>query len=346
MNEARFWRRRDDGRLECLLCGHRCVLKEGASGRCAVRFARGGRMYTRSYGALCSAGADPIEKKPLYHFMPGTATFSMATMGCNFSCRFCQNHSLSQAPRLVPDCFERFRDTPPGAAAELFRRSGCPSLTFTYSEPTIFWEYAADIVKELASESPAVCLVTNGFMSEEALAEMVEVVDAVNVDRKAFSEETYRKVIGGALEPVLRNIRLFHEAGVWVEVTTLVVTGLNDSEEELRSIAEFIRSISPSIPWHVSAYHPAYLYDAPPTTPQKVRLARKTGLEAGLRYVYTGNIPDAEGSSTWCWSCGALLVERLGYQVRLVGLDGVRCRECGAVQDFILDGGGSRGGVR
>jgi len=326
--EAMLWAPLEGGKVACALCSHRCVIAKSKTGICAVRRNSGGRLETLVYGEVIAAHVDPIEKKPLYHFYPGSKAFSIATAGCNFRCSFCQNWQISQAPRR--------RDgglgAEPFAPEEIVRAAqaqGCRSISYTYTEPTIFFEYAYDTARLAKAAGLANNFVTNGYMTEKALTTIRPYLDAANVDLKAFRDETYRKVCGARLEPVLETIRLMRKLGVWVEVTTLVVPGLNDGDEELDAIARFIAGVDPDIPWHISRFHPDFEYtDTPPTPVKTLRKACEIGRRAGLRFLYVGNLP-GESEDTLCPTCGASLVRRRGFFVVENRLAGGACPSCG-----------------
>ncbi len=328
--EAMLWEPAGDGRAACRLCAHRCVVAPGGRGVCAVRENRAGRLETLVYGEAVAAHVDPIEKKPLYHFLPGSKALSVAAAGCNFRCGFCQNWQISQAPRRESGAIagEPF---PPEAVVRAALDGGCRSVSYTYTEPTVFFEYAHDTARLARAAGLLNNFVTNGYMTAEALETVAPVLDAANVDLKAFRDETYRKVCGARLAPVLETIRLMRKLGVWVEVTTLVVPGLNDGPDELASIAAFIASVDPDIPWHISRYHPDFEYDqAPPTPTATLRAAAAIGRREGLEHVYVGNVP-GEGEDTLCASCGAVLIRRRGFAVVANSLRGSACPECGTV---------------
>jgi pyruvate formate lyase activating enzyme len=330
IHEAMLWDPLENGAVACRLCAHRCVIKPGKLGVCAVRENRDGRLVTQVYGEVVAAHVDPIEKKPLYHVLPGSTALSIATPGCNFHCGFCQNWQISQAPRrreggLAGEPF------PPQAVVRAAADERCRSISYTYTEPTIFFEYAYDTAR-LAREAGLLnSFVTNGYMTPEALETVRPVLDAANVDLKAFRDETYKKVCGARLEPVLETIRGLRAAGVWVEVTTLVVPGLNDDPSELAAIARFIVSVDPDIPWHISRFHPDFEYtQAPPTPVATLRAAAETGRREGLRFIYVGNVP-GESEDTRCATCGTVLIRRRGFTVVADRLEGSRCPTCGNV---------------
>ena len=328
--EAMLWSPGESGKVECRLCAHRCAVAPGKLGVCAVRENRGGRLMTLVYGEVVAAHVDPIEKKPLYHFFPGSKALSVAAAGCNFRCGFCQNWQISQAPRRKGGGIagEPF---PPEAVVRAALDQGCRSISYTYTEPTIFFEYAFDTARLAREAGLANNFVTNGYMTAEALETIRPYLDGANVDLKAFEDETYKKVCGARLGPVLESIRRMSELGVWVEVTTLVVPGLNDSDGELTGIARFVASVDPAIPWHISRFHPDFDYtEAPPTPLATLRRAGEIGRAAGLRHVYIGNVP-GESEDTRCASCGAVLIRRRGFAVVANALEGSRCPACGTV---------------
>ncbi len=325
--EAMLYAKLDDGLVRCALCAHRCTIKEGRLGICGVRQNLGGVLYTLVYAEAIAVHVDPIEKKPIFNFLPGTRSFSIATVGCNFRCRFCQNADISQAPK------EGFsltaQEFPPDEVVSAAQRYGCDSIAYTYTEPTIFFEYAYDSAKLASREDIKNIFVTNGYMTLEALEEISPYLDAANVDLKSFDDAFYRRVCGARLQPVLETIEAMHERGVWVEVTTLLIPELNDSEDEVRKIAEFIAGVDLDIPWHISRFSPRYKMRDKPSTPiDSIHRAAEIGREVGLRYVYVGNVPGDLHENTLCPSCGAVVIGRIGYHTT-VSLDGNRCASCG-----------------
>lgn len=327
IKDAMLWAPLAGGKVACALCSHRCVIASKKTGICAVRQNREGKLVTIVYGEVIAAHVDPIEKKPLYHFYPGSQAFSIAAAGCNFRCSFCQNWEISQAPRREGGALRGQRLSPDDIVREA-KAQGCRSISYTYTEPTIFFEYAYDTARLAKEAGLANNFVTNGYMTEEALTTIRPYLDAANVDLKAFQDETYRKVCGARLEPVLDSIRLMKKLGIWIEVTTLVVPGMNDSPEELTAIARFIAGVDPDIPWHISRFHPDYEYtDAPPTPVKTLRAAYEVGRKAGLRYLYVGNI-QGESEDTLCPKCGQILVRRRGFLVAENKLAGNRCPFC------------------
>jgi len=335
-HEAMLWHAVEDGsgRVRCDLCAHRCLIAEGRRGICQVRENRGGRLYSLVYGELIAQAVDPIEKKPLFHFLPGSTAFSVATAGCNFSCTFCQNADISQG--IKDGLALRGRHTNPEEVVAAAARTGCASIAYTYTEPTVFFEFTYDTGRLAHEQGIANVYVSNGFMTPEMLDLVTtpdgpNLLDAANVDLKAFTDTFYRQQCGARLQPVLDSLVYMKERGVWLEVTTLIIPGLNDSDGELRQIAAFIRdSLSADTPWHVSRFHPTYkLLDRPPTPVATLLRAREIGLEAGLQYVYTGNIPGQGGEDTVCPQCGATVIRRTGFAVHANRARGGRCAECG-----------------
>ncbi len=327
IREAMLWQALEGGRVVCALCAHRCPVAPAASGVCGVRRNLDGKLFTLVYGDVVAAAVDPIEKKPLYHFLPGTKSFSIATIGCNFKCGFCQNWQISQASKR-DGASGTFELMPEDVVREALAR-GCRSVSYTYTEPTIFFEYAFDTARLARDKGLLNVFVTNGYMTAEALETIRPYLDAANVDLKAFNDETYKKVCKARLAPVLDTIRLMKASGVWVEVTTLVVPGLNDGEDELASIARFIASVDADIPWHVSRFHPDYRYDEAAATPvATLAKALEIGKREGLRYVYVGNVGGFD-EDTHCPSCGTVVIGREGFRVRKNALRGSNCPSCG-----------------
>jgi len=326
VREALLYEKLENKLVRCFLCAHHCRIAEDEFGFCGLRQNKGGVLYTHAYGKLIAANIDPIEKKPLYHFLPGSSSFSIATIGCNFRCGFCQNWQISQAnarERKLPG-----DDFSPAHIVEKAVLEGCKSISYTYTEPTVFFEYALDTARLARAQGLKNIFVTNGYMTAEALGMIKPYLDAANVDLKFFREESYKKVCAGALEPVLNTIRLMKEMGVWVEVTTLVVPGENDSQEELRDIAEFIASVDKNMPWHISRFHPDYKFSNKEATPEAVlKGARKLGLDAGLKYIYIGNVYGS-GDDTYCPDCKKLLIKREIFDVLEYNIKNSKCLFC------------------
>lgn len=329
MKEAMFYRQGKQDDLVCELCNNHCRIKSGRRGICGVRENQDGKLMSLVYGRLVAENSDPIEKKPLFHFLPGSRSHSISTVGCNFRCLHCQNYHISQYPHMHHGEITGERRTAEEvvAAAE---RNGCASISYTYVEPTIFYEFARDCAVLAHNRGMKNVFVSNGYMSPEVTRDMAPLLDGINIDIKAFTDDFYRKICKAHLQPVLDNVRLMHELGVWVEVTTLLIPGLNDSESELREIAGFIMDVDPAIPWHVTAFRPAYkLTDREATPVDTLRMARKTGMEEGLRFVYEGNIPGEGGENTVCPSCGKELISRWGFSIRGDNLQNGGCPQCG-----------------
>jgi len=328
-----FYKKLKENIVQCDLCSHHCKINKGKRGICGVRENIDGTLYSLVYGKVISWAVDPVEKKPLFHFYPGSEVYSIATVGCNFRCRNCQNYEISQMPKPnKPILGEELTSEEIVEAAKHYK---CSSIAYTYTEPTIFFEYAYDVAKLASKAGIKNIFVTNGYITEEALREIAPYLDATNIDLKSFSDEFYRKNCGARLEPVLEAIRFFKKLGIWIEVTTLVIPTLNDSEEEFKKIAEFIREVGDEIPWHVSQFYPAYeLLDLPRTPIKTLDRAREIGLETGLRYVYQGNVP-GRGENTYCYNCGELLIERYGYEITRYNLVNSRCPRCNAKIDGI-----------
>ncbi|WP_310600874.1 AmmeMemoRadiSam system radical SAM enzyme [Desulfobulbus sp.] len=330
MHEALFYRRLEGGQVACGLCAHRCRIDVGRRGLCGVRENRDGRLVSLVYGKLVARNIDPIEKKPMFHFLPGSRSYSIATVGCNFRCRHCQNDRIAQYPHAHDGAIPGTATTPGEVVVEALR-TGCASISYTYVEPTIFFEFAYDCARLARERGIGNVFVSNGYMTAEAIRYLAPILDGINIDLKAFADGFYRKICGARLAPVLESIRLFHELGVLVEVTTLIIPGLNDSEEELRAIACFLKSVSGDIPWHVTGFHPASLMlDRPPTPATTINKARAIGMEAGLRFVYSGNVAAAGGEDTHCRACGLTLIRRQGFRSQWAGLKEGRCSGCGA----------------
>jgi pyruvate formate lyase activating enzyme len=330
IHEAMLWTAGEHGRVDCALCAHRCDIAPGKWGVCGMRENQGGKLITYAYGEVVAANVDPIEKKPFFHFLPGTTSFSIATMGCNFRCGFCQNWTISQASKKDGGG-ERGTKLAPEDIVRVAIDRRCRSISYTYTEPTIFFEYAFETARLAKPAGLANTFVTNGFMTAEALEAIKGWLDAANVDLKAFREETYKKVCKGKLQPVLEAIVLMRRLGIWVEVTTLVVPGLNDGDEELRGIARFLAKTDSGIPWHISRFHPDFEYaEAGPTPVATLRRAGAIGLEEGLRFVYIGNVM-GEGDLTVCPNCRAQLIQRRGFSVEANRIAGGRCPACQTV---------------
>jgi pyruvate formate lyase activating enzyme len=328
--EAMLYEKSDNNAVRCKLCAHRCTIAEGQFGFCGVRQNQKGTLYTLVYAEAIAAHIDPIEKKPLYHFFPGSTSFSLATIGCNFRCGFCQNWQISQTSKRNRD-YEGEQLLPEEIVRTAQSRK-CKSISYTYTEPTIFFEYAFDTAQLAKREGLYNNFVTNGYMTEEALLAIQPFLDAANVDLKSFREDFYLNNCKAHLEPVLESIKLMKKLDIWVEVTTLIIPGQNDSSQELAAIAGFIASVGKDIPWHISRFHPDYKFtERIPTPLESLKKAYKIGKDAGLRYVYMGNV--SEASDTLCHSCSKTLIKRFYFDVSENNLQNSRCRFCGAKID-------------
>ncbi len=327
VREAMLYETLEEGKVRCDLCAHRCLIHPGKRGVCEVRENQDGRLVSLVYERLVACHVDPIEKKPLFHFYPGSTSLSVATVGCNFQCSFCQNYNLSQAPRLSSRIVGE--SVPPEDIVETALRSGSESISYTYTEPTIYFEYAYETARLASSKGIKNCFVSNGYMTEEALEAFHPYLDAINVDLKGFNDAAYKDVIKARLGPVTDSLRVLKRQGVWVEVTTLVIPGLNDSDEELARIAEFLAELDPAIPWHVSRFWPQHkMQDVPPTPLESLLRACSIGREAGLKYIYTGNVPGTGGESTLCSGCGKEIIVRRGFAVVKNKLADGSCPSC------------------
>jgi pyruvate formate lyase activating enzyme len=324
--EAMFYEAEGD-KLRCRLCRHECLIAPSKRGICQVRENEDGKLYALNYRKAISLALDPIEKKPFFHFLPGTTSLSLATVGCNFRCLHCQNYSISQLVRESGDI--PGEDISPEDIVATAKRKGCGSISYTYTEPTIFYEYAYDVAKLAKKEGIGNNFVTNGYIGEDALREISPYLDAANIDLKGFSDEFYRKICGARLQPVLDSIKLHHELGIWIEIATLVIPGHNDTKEDFEGIAKFIASVDPEIPWHVTRFHPDYKLTSVQATPAAtLRSAREIGLKTGLKYVYEGNIPGEEKEDTHCPKCGKLLIKRFGFAVMKNLIKDGKCPDC------------------
>jgi pyruvate formate lyase activating enzyme len=328
--EAVLWEPAEERKVRCRLCNHRCVIDDGKLGRCCVRKNISGVLYSLNYDKVISANPDPIEKKPLFHFQPGTRSFSVATMGCNFRCEFCQNWQISQA------AIENGRiDGEPIAPEQIIEaavRSGCKSMAYTYTEPTIFMELCNDCGRLARQRGLMNVFVSNGYMTTEAIDFAADWLDGINVDLKAFSEDYYKRLCKARLQPVLDTIKyIAKETDIWLEITTLLVPGENDSEDELKKLAEFVvTEAGPDVPWHISRFHPQYKYaDSVATPVSSLERAEQIGKEAGLHYVYLGNVPGARSESTCCYNCGRVVIDRFGYRIAANHIKNSCCPDCG-----------------
>ena len=324
MHQAMYWEKAEGDKIQCLLCPQQCIIAPGRKGFCRVRLNEGGKLYSINYGRCSSYGMDPIEKKPLYHFNPGSYIFSAGTFGCNFRCGFCQNWSIAQGdPETITVTPASLCEI--GGAAEQGHRS--VGIAYTYSEPFMWYEFVLDTAKLARDAGLKNVLVTNGFINPEPLEEIMPFIDAMNIDVKAFNDGYYNETCVGELHPVLKTVE---EAAkhCHVEITTLLVTGLNDSDDEISDLVDWLAGIDSEIPLHFSRYFPNYKMDLPPTPVETMERARELALQK-LSYVYLGNVPGADGSNTYCPQCGNLLINRKGYRAANMGLENKKCRSCG-----------------
>ena len=343
---TRYWSQREDGRIQCDVCPRFCRLSEGQRGLCFVRARQGDEIVLTTFGRSSGYCVDPIEKKPLNHFLPGTPVLSFGTAGCNLACRFCQNWDISKSRAL-----DTLADAaPPERIAHAARELGCGSVAFTYNDPVIFLEYAIEAAKACRALGIRTVAVTAGYICPEPRRELFAHIDAANVDLKAFDEGFYQKVCGGELAPVLETlVYLKRETDVWLELTTLLIPGENDSDAELQRASAWVaEELGPDVPWHFTAFHPDYrMLDKPRTPPATLLRAREIARSHGLRHVYTGNVHDRAAQSTYCHACGAVLVERDGYVLGAWNLseDG-QCLACGARCPGVFDGPPGRWGAQ
>lgn len=330
LKRAVLWDAAEGKKVNCKLCAHRCVIGEGKLGRCCVRKNIDGVLYSLNYYKVCSANPDPIEKKPLYHFQPGSSSFSIATMGCNFRCEFCQNWQISQA--VVEDGQIDGQAISPEQIVAAAVRYGCKSIAYTYTEPTVFTELCSDCGRLAKEKGLANVFVSNGYQTIEAIDFAKDWLDGVNIDLKAFSEDYYKRLCKAHLQPVLDTLKyIAKETKIWLEITTLLVPGENDSDDELRQLAEFIvNEVGADVPWHISRFYPQYKHlDAVSTPVKALERAEEIGKAAGLHYVYVGNVPGSKSENTFCYNCGRILIERIGYRISANRITGSCCPDCG-----------------
>jgi len=330
MREAELWKPVPGKAVSCNLCQRRCYLKDGEKGFCRVRQNINGALHTLNYGKCVAYAVDPIEKKPFYHFMPGSPVFSFAAAGCNYNCLHCQNSAISQPAEISGEGIS------PQALVGMALRAKSHGIAYTYTEPTIFYEYAKDTAALARKQGLYNVFVTNGYQTPETIGTL-SWLDAARIDLKAFDDKFYREVCGDAhLEPVLKSIKLFHSR-MHIEIITLLIPTKNDSDDEIRALSKWVAGIGRDIPLHFTAYYPANRMALPPTPAKTLARARKIAIEEGLNYVYTGNRPGDEGESTYCPSCRRCVVKRFGFEIEEMLLDGDRCSECGHRIPIIRD---------
>ena len=329
MIEAALYEKTDSSAVRCKLCRQSCKIEDGERGFCGVRENKGGTLFSLVYDKIVSTNVDPIEKKPFFHFAPGTKSFSIATMGCNFRCTFCQNYSISQPPNETGE-ISGIHYTPKQLVT-MALDSGCESIAYTYTEPTIYYELARDTMILAKKAGLLNVFVTNGYMSRDMLDDAKGLIDGANVDLKAFNDNFYTQYCRARLKGVLDSLKYIKGMGIWLEVTTLLIPGLNDNTSEIREMARFIKNeLGKETPWHVSRFFPRYKeLDLPPTEASVLRGVRQIGLDEGLYYVYTGNLPWEPGEKTYCPGCSYMLIDRAGYTIQKYALKEGRCPKCG-----------------
>lgn len=329
MKEALLYNKEDDGKVRCKLCAHRCLIKPGETGFCGVRSNEGGVLYALTYEKLAAAHIDPIEKKPLYHFYPGMSSYSVSTPGCNFRCEFCQNSSLAQVEKEV---LAGISNVSVNRVVEDVKNKKCPSISYTYTEPTVYFEYALEMARLASEHGIKNILVSNGYQTPDCLEMWAPYIDGINIDLKSFRDEFYREFCSTRLEPVLESIKNWYRKEVWIELTTLVIPGVNDTDKEIDDIIDFILSVDSNIVWHISRFAPSHrMIHYPPTPVEKLFTVYEKAFKRGLKYVYIGNILNEQSSSTYCPSCQNLLINRTVFSVNENFLQGDKCSCCGAV---------------
>jgi pyruvate formate lyase activating enzyme len=336
LHEALYYKKLEHKEVQCVLCPRECVVGDQERGYCGVRENQLGTYYTLVYNHPCTARPDPIEKKPFYHFHPRSLAYSLATAGCNMNCKYCQNWEISQ---VRPEQVRSFRLTPQDCAQRA-RSLDCLSVAYTYTEPVIYWEYMHDISQEARKIGLKNVMISAGFVQTEPLRDLLPLMDAVKIDLKSFSDDTYHEVCRGRLEPVLQTLKIIRQEGVWLEIVYLVLPTLNDGSEEIRDLSKWIRKeLGPDVPIHFSRFYPTYLMkNLPPTPVDTLDRLRGIALSEGLRFVYVGNVPGHVGESTYCPECGARLIHRTGYNIRLESLSGGTCGKCGLAIPGVWEG--------
>ncbi|TSC96295.1 MAG: pyruvate formate lyase activating enzyme [Parcubacteria group bacterium Athens1014_10] len=360
MKKALFYKKLKNHQIQCQACNHYCLILSAKKGICGVRENIKGELYALTYGLACAENIDPIEKKPLFHFLPGSYSLSIATVGCNFRCSYCQNWDISQGPKINPalffDCISCEKIKPirkkcgvnqkidgfelsPGKIIQDALDSGCQSISYTYTEPTVFVEYAIETMKLAQERGIKNVWVSNGYMSKKVLEEISPYLDAINIDLKSFKEKFYQEICGARLKPVLENLKIIKNLDIWLEITTLVIPGFNDSPKKFEQIAYFIKNeLGDETPWHLSKFSPEIswqMQNLPPTPDKTIQKAREIGLEGGLKYVYTGNIRENSGENTYCPKCKTLNIKRIGFSIERLDKNG-KCWKCGNHLNLIV----------
>lgn len=342
LKESYLYQKLDKKQIKCRTCAHQCLIAPGRRGICGVRYNEAGKLYLLTYGQAVAENFDPIEKKPFFHFLPGSFSLSIGALGCNFRCANCQNWDISQSSKgeVTIEQIKKvgFKLLPEKIVEDALKYK-TPSVSYTYTEPTIFLEYALDTMKLAKKRGLKNTWVSNGYMSPGTLKEIAPYLDAINVDLKGFSNEFYQKNCGARLQPVLDNLKQIKKLGIWLEVTTLIIPTLSDSEKMLKNLARFIKKeLGAETPWHVSAFSGAIswqLQHLPDTPREKIKTAYEIGKKAGLKYVYAGNVWQEDLESTYCPKCGRKAIERLGYQIKRLDKEG-KCLKCGEKIDLII----------
>lgn len=338
MKEVYLYKKLSNKKVKCQTCAHYCIINEGKRGICGVKENQNGKLYSLVYGKLCAVNIDPIEKKPFFHFLPGTESLSIAAVGCNFRCYSCQNWSISQGPKLFKNI--EGENISSKEIVDLALKNNLPSISYTYTEPTIFLEFALDTMKLAKKQGLKNTWVSNGFLSKESFKLISPYLDAINIDLKSFSDEFYRRYCGGRLQAVLDTLKRIKSKSIWLEITTLVIPSLNDKDEEFKKIAQFIKNeLGPEVPWHISRFSGTIswkLQNLPDTSLSTLEKAHKIGLETGLKYVYTGNIPGLESEDTFCPKCKTKIINRTGYAIERYDDNG-KCFNCGENLDIIIE---------
>ncbi|MFO7557956.1 MAG: AmmeMemoRadiSam system radical SAM enzyme [Desulfobacterales bacterium] len=334
--EALLYEALKNRKVRCNLCSHRCIIKDGSRGICRVRENRSGKLYSLVYGQIIARNIDPIEKKPIFHLSPGSLSYSVATCGCNFKCRFCQNADIAQMPSNQREIIMG-RTCSPQEIVDDAARKNCKTIAYTYTEPTVFFEFAYETATLAKKRGIKNIFVTNGYMTSEMLQMAAPLLDAANVDLKSYNNDFYKTYCEAKLEPVKETMRQMKSLGILLEITTLLIPGLNDDASELEGLANFIaHDLGVDTPWHISRFHPTYKMTNRPMTPlETIKSAREIGLKAGLRYVYTGNVPGEPGGNTFCYNCGEILIERYGFHVEKNMVKNSRCTFCNAAIDGV-----------